>query len=159
MLEENLGFLYANPLLKAGGSVQMAEVFEQALMESHGLWVICSSAWLPSGGKFQRSEPLLLQLLPRVSHLPTRHSSEECGSLHLTASSWPLAGGCSCLPPNLPYSRLNQPSSPSPSARTCSCIFHLCLSTAVCQSLVMGLPKYTIHLKLIKLFLSPSSPL
>lgn len=50
-------------------------------MESHSLWVICSSAWLPSRGKFQRSEPLLLQLMPRVSHLPTRHSSGESGSL------------------------------------------------------------------------------
>lgn len=93
----------------------------------------CPQGEIPEGN----SEPLLLQLLPRVSHPPSRRSSAEPGSLSLLQTE----------PPQLPQSLLHLPS-PNSAALT-----------PVCQPLVLGLPKYTIHLKLIKLFLSPSSPL
>lgn len=83
-------------------------------------------------GKTAELWPLVLQLLPRESEQLTRQSSEEPGSLCLTASSWALPV---ISPQILPFSRLNQP---SPSARTCSCICHLRPSTALtpaCQIL------------------------
>lgn len=179
MLEWNLGCLCANLLLKAGGSGQIAlgsdqiaEGFEQAplgLTPPPAGWshtASGSSAPVPDCPQGENSRSLNLSsfsLCPESLINPPGTAVESLAPYVLDSLLTGTGGGCRYLPstPSLLQTEPAQLLQP-----LCKdMLLHLpsqCLSTAltpVCQFLVLGVPKYTIHLKLIKLFLSPSSPL
>lgn len=159
MLEGNLGCLYANLLLQAGGSDQIAEGFEvDSPTPGWTHTTSGSSSPVPDCPQGENCRALTSRPSASAQRIWATHEAEQWRAWLPVSDS--LLMGPACDLPTNPSLLQAEPAQP-----LCKdMLLHLpspplnCTHSSV-PNLVLELPKYAIHLKLITLFLSPSSPL
>lgn len=97
-------------------------------MDSHSFRVICSMPDCLQGENCRALNLSSFSFCPENLSYPRGRAVKSLAPCVWQPPHGPCLGAAVITPQILPFSRLNQP---SPSARTCSCICHLCLSTAL----------------------------